>query len=55
MTMCFTDCLSGEQEYQLADAEAHTLLPCLIEKSGHNQASNLARMFRYILLFCGSV
>ena len=36
LTQNFNTCLLL-QEYQLADGEAHSILPCLIEKSGHNQ------------------
>lgn len=29
------------QAYKLADGESHCILPCLIEKSGHNQVNAL--------------
>ena len=32
-----------QQEYQMTDAEANTIMPCIIEKSGHNQVTPLIK------------
>lgn len=34
------------QGYKLADAEANTLLPCLVEKSGHSQVRPPSKPYR---------
>jgi hypothetical protein len=47
MLQAFCDLgMCGLQGYHLTDGESHSILPCLIEKSGHNQASDKPTILR---------